>query len=346
MVKYPAKGPSRRAVLAGLVGAAAASAARAQMVLRPPAAGTDARYIRYSQDGPRLGGDAAKVITIPDLGFRAAVHTPRAAEGRLVVFSHGGLADPQVYRPLLSHWCSHGFVVVAPIHDDSVIERGLLARRDDPRHGTSWEIKRLLGDANAWQQRAIMCSDILNATDTIARLVGCRIVADRPVIAGHDYGAYCAQLMLGMTADSADGGEGLDMPDARYVGAIALSPQGTGVMGLTEKSWAKVDRPLLTAIAGLEVDANKQGFSAKQDPFKHSPGNYKHLALERDAVPQWFSGQRARINASESAMFDDLKAVTTAFIFAYANQEEQAFKDLYGDFFPMATSRRMDLASR
>lgn len=344
MVKMMTDGLTRRAVLAGLAGAAVPGVARAQMVLRPPAAGTDVRYVRYSQDGPKLGGENAKVIAIPDLGFKAAVHTPRAAEGRLVVFSHGALADPQFYRPLLSHWASHGFVVVAPIHDDSVIERGLLARRDDPRTGTSWEIKRLLGDANAWQQRAIMCSDILNATETISRLVGCRIVSDRAVIAGHDYGAYCAQLMLGMTADSDDGG--LDMPDKRYTAAIALSPQGTGIMGLTEKSWAKVERPMMWGVAGLENDANKQGFAAKQDAFKYAPGNYRHLALEPDAGAQWFSGQKARVNRDESARFDDLKAVTLAFLFAYVNQEEQAFKDLYGDFFGMATSRRLELASR
>lgn len=337
-------GLNRRGVLAGLAAVAASGGARAQLVLRPPAAGTDSRYIRYSQDGPKVGGENAKVIAIPDLGFKAAVHTPRAADGRLVVFSHGALADPQVYRPLLAHWASHGFVVVAPIHDDSVIERGLMARRDDPRTGTSWEIKRLLGDANAWQQRGIMCSDILNATETISRLVGCRILADRAVIAGHDYGAYCAQLMVGMTAEADDGG--LDMPDRRYVGAIALSPQGTGVMGLTEKSWAKVDRPLMWAVAGLENDANRQGFDAKQDGFKYATGNYRHLALERDAGAQWFTGQKSRVNTAESAMFDDLKAVTLAFLFAYVNQDEQAFKDLYGEWFTIACSRRMELASK
>lgn len=335
---------SRRGVLAGLAAVAASGGARAQIVLRPPAAGTDSRYIRYSQDGPKVGGENAKVIAIPDLGFKAAVHTPRAAEGRLVVFSHGALADPQVYRPLLAHWASHGFVVVAPIHDDSVIERGLMARRDDPRTGASWEIKRLLGDASAWQQRGIMCSDILNATEAISRLVGCRILADRAVIAGHDYGAYCAQLMVGMTAEADDGG--LDMPDRRYVGAIALSPQGTGVMGLTDKSWAKVDRPVMWAVAGLENDADKQGFEAKQDGFKYASGNYRHLALERDASAQWFTGQKSRVNAGESAMFDDLKAATLAFLFAYVNQDEQAFKDLYGEWFTIASSRRMDLASR
>lgn len=343
MVKV-ADGLSRRGLLAGLAGMAMAPSARSQVVLRPPAAGVDPRYVQYSQDGPRIGGENAKVIPIPDLGFKAAVHTPRAPEGRLVVFSHGALADPQVYRPLLAHWASHGFVVVAPIHDDSVIERGLLARRDDPRTGTSWEIKRLLGDVGAWQQRAIMCSDILNATETISRLIGCRILADRAVIAGHDYGAYCAQLMVGMTADSDDGG--LVMPDARYLSAIALSPQGAGVMGLTEKSWAKIERPMLSAIAGLEVDANKQDFAAKQDSFKYGKGNYRHLALEPGASAQWFSGQKARVSSQESAMFDDLKAVTTAFLFAYANRDEQAFKDLYGDWFTIATSRRMELASR
>ena len=41
-----------------------------------------------------------------------------------------------------------------------------------------------------------------------------------------------------------------------------------------------------------------------------------------------------------------VEAVTTAFLLSYIPQDEKAFKDLYGDRLPIATSNRMMLASR
>lgn len=337
----------RREVVAGLAASILASdSARAQnMVMRPPGSGTDPRYIRYSQAGPYVGGDNQRVFTIPDLGFRAAVHVPRAAEASIIVFSHGALADPQVYRPLLAHWTSHGFAVVAPIHDDSAIERGLNARREDPHTGTHWELSRLLGDPESWQLRTNMCSDILNATEVVSKLTGCRLMTKRPIIVGHSHGAYCAQLLMGATAQAGEG-KTLSIPDSRFTAGIFLSPQGEGTLGLTDTSWAGLDRPGLSVIAGREMDPNGQGPNEKMSAFRRSTAPYQHLAVERDGDRDMFTGQGTATASDQQMRFDDLKAITTAFLLAYVRSDEQAFGDLYGPWMAVATSNRMMLASR
>lgn len=341
------KNVNRRTVLGGLAASSLSlGGARAQnLIMRPPGSGTDQRYIKYSQAGPYVGGDNQRVFTIPDLGFRAAVHVPRAAEASLVVFSHGALADPQVYRPLLSHWASHGFAVIAPIHDDSAIERGLNARREDPHTGTHWELSRLLGDPESWQLRTNMCSDILNATEVISKLTGCRLLIKQPIIAGHSHGAYCAQLIMGTTAQ-VDEGKTLSASDPRFSAGIFLSPQGEGIMGLTETSWSSLDRPGLSVIAGHEIDTNGQGVNEKMSAFRRSTAPYQHLAVERDGDRDMFTGQVTATTPDQQMRFDDLKAVTTAFLLAYVRRDEAAFSNLYGEFFSISTSNRMLMASR
>src|SRR3546814_5870861 len=86
-------------------------------------------------------------------GPRLLIHHPRNAKaGRLVVFSHGALAEPQVYDLILSHWASHGFVVVSPLHDDSVIARGLAARARDRDGHVTLEFEKILNDTQAWER--------------------------------------------------------------------------------------------------------------------------------------------------------------------------------------------------
>lgn len=262
------------------------------------------------------------------------------------MFSHGALADPQVYRPLLSHWTSHGFAVIAPIHDDSAIERGLNARREDAHTGTHWELSRLLGDQESWQLRTNMCSDILNATEVISKLTGCRLKLKQPIIAGHSHGAYCAQLIMGATAQASGDDKRISTPDARFAGGIFLSPQGEGVFGLDETSWTGLDRPGLSVVAGRETDPNGQGPNEKMSAFSRSSAPYQHLAVEREGDRDLFTGQGTATASDQQMRFDDLKAITTAFILAYAKQEEPAFADLYGSFMSVSTSNRMMLASR
>ena len=74
----------------------------------------------------RLAGFGGQAVTI--LGDAAQDASPDAEHGPypLVVLSHGFALNPEWYHPLAEHLASHGFVVLAPEHQefDSLIFSG------------------------------------------------------------------------------------------------------------------------------------------------------------------------------------------------------------------------------
>lgn len=318
------------------------SAPDEQMDLTPlsPSAGRVSRYAAMANPGPR-GLPRAAVEIEPTPGQRLNVWLPaRPGTSRIVVFSHGELGMPQIYERLLSHWASHGFVVVAPIHDDSVIEGGLALRRRDPRSGGAFDLDALINDADAWRARARTCRAALESVGVIERGTGMRISADRPIIAGHSFGAYTAQLLLGARALTGSGVV-LDEVDPRFYGGMLLSPQGRGVMGLMDGSWDTVSRPMLVVTGHGDADATRQSPEVKAEPFALAPEGNKHLAWLSRAWTTIFSGQQLRPGSSEEALFHDVLSVTTAFLVAYGGYEDTVFQELAGDYYTRMTSGRI-----
>src|SRR5690606_18158863 len=130
-----------------------------------------------------------------------------------------------------------------PIHDDSVIERGLIARSRDVKGHSRWEFGKLLNDVGAWGGRARSCGIVIDSVPILSRTLGIEIEAERPIIVGHDYGAYTAQILLGASVSTSEGGGPRVFADSRFFAGILLSPQGSGTMGLTPDSWNQVARP-------------------------------------------------------------------------------------------------------
>lgn len=304
-----------------------------------PTAGRSSRYAAFANPGPRgLPRAAVEIESSP--GVLLNVWIPaRPGTSRVVVFSHGELGMPQIYERLLAHWASHGFVVVAPIHDDSVIQGGLALRRRDPRTGGAFDLTALINDAEAWRARARLCRAALESVGAIERGTGMRISSDRPIIAGHSFGAYTAQLLLGARALT-EGGAVLEESDPRFYGGLLLSPQGRGVMGLLDGSWDAVSRPLLVATGPGDADATRQPAEVKAEPFTLSPAGNKHLAWLSRAWTTIFAGQQLRPGSAEELLFQDVLSVTTAFLVAYGGYEDEVFQELAGDYYARMTAGR------
>ena len=333
----------RRDFLLGALAAAASSSASAEDVIvlrRRRRADEDELWYSLTQRGPAVPNEAP--ATIPFGNGKVVLHAPVGRKSaRLVVFSHGALADPLVYRPLLQHWVSHGFAVAAPVHDDSILERGLLTRRTTGVGSAVWEVDRVLNDALAWDARAEGCRIPLEHPDLLSKAVGIEIVADRPIIIGHEFGAYVAQLLAGATATDQNG-KVLSFADPRWHGAGLLSAQGAGVMGLTEGSWNAVNKPLLVVQAGRETDFTGQNPDAKIDAFRRSPAGYKHLGWVGDATRDLYTGQiEGNRRAIETALYEDLKAMTTAFLLSYAGRDETIYRQFASDWPERASQHRV-----
>lgn len=297
--------------------------------------GEDPEFFRYGQPGKLL--PTGQPLVIEHQNVRMMVNFPRyTRKARLLVFSHGALADPQIYRLLIDHWVSHGFVVVSPIHDDSVFERGLLARRTSAAGTAVWEIDRVLNDSGAWDARCEACRTPLNYLDRLNATLDMELNVERPIIVGHEFGAYVAQLLLGAVV-SIDDGTRRNFVDARWSSGCLLSPQGAGIMGLDKSSWDKVDRPVMVVQGAKESDFTLQQPLEKIEMFERcKPGN-KHLAWFEEGDRLLYSGPRAGTKRTREADFESLKSVTTAWLDAYANYNAETFDLLVGDWVDRAT---------
>lgn len=306
------------------------------MVLRrSPAPGEDPNFFRFGQPGKLLPTNEPLVVQYD--GVRVMVHYPLyTRKARLVVFSHGALADPQIYRLLIDHWVSHGFVVAAPIHDDSVFERGLLARRTGAEGTAVWEIDRVLNDSAAWDARCEACRAPLNTPERLGNTIDMEINVERPIIIGHEFGAYVAQLLLGAVVTIADGTR-RNFYDSRWFAGCLMSPQGTGIMGLDEDSWSKITKPLMIVQGELESDFTGQTPVQKIEPYNRAVAGNKHLVWFPTGDRLLYSGPRAGVSASSTETFENLRAITAAFIDAYANYNADTFNLLVSDWAERAT---------
>lgn len=155
----------------------------------------------------------------------------------VVLFSHGLLGSRDNYRPLASHWASHGYAVIQPTHEDSLKETRSASL--DERTGE-------------WRSRA---GDMLFLLDQFAEIAS-KVKVDakafdarRICVAGHSFGAHTSILLAGANIRT-----GLarreKLTDPRISCAIWLSPQGTGFL-LDAEAFGAVTMPLL-ALTGSE----------------------------------------------------------------------------------------------
>jgi hypothetical protein len=301
-----------------------------QLIIRPEVSGTDPRYAAYATAGEFL--HPTSPLAFNTEVSRVFVFYPEGVKNaQIVVFSHGALSDPFTYRDLLWHWASHGFVVVAPLHDDAIIKNGPSLRR--LKNGLSdWPIPALLEDTNAWSNRLLACRSCLDMAGAIKKQTGIDIDFARPVIAGHGYGAYIAALAIGATVLDQNKNR-RSFRDTRFFSAICFSPQGPGVMGLDEQSWASIQQPMLSLVAENEIDFTEQPWKKKGESFKLAAPGYKHFGMLKGGSTNSFSGQMAGGGNDETRVYEVVKAFTTGFLEAYADYDPIAFKDLTSNFF-------------
>lgn len=301
------------------------------LILRPQIEGTDPRYQNYALVGKNLTPSAPFVLS-SGISNVMVFHPRNAVSARVVVFSHAALTSPLTYRELIWHWVSHGFVVLAPQHDDAVIEAGPTLRRNEIGKASQWPVASLLEDPNAWYSRAQSCKACLDIFDIVEGATGIKLNLDRPIIAGHGYGAYTAQLLLGARVRGADGKD-LSFADPRFFAGMFLSPQGPGVMGLTEESWRDIAAPCLFLLSENDFDFTGQPFKEKGRGYQLSRPGYKHLGFLVGGGPNSFTGQMAQTSEREGKLFEAMKAMSTAFLRAYADYDMAAFADMKSKFF-------------
>ena len=157
---------------------------------------------------------AALTLTLPDarkLPVRA-LYGSCLQSCPVLLFSHGFGSDNTEYDRLLEHWAGYDTVVLAPDHADS---GGMLrAIFSSIRYGQYGLIERRIEDLD----------HVLDRLHEIAETIDRRIDARRVIAAGHSFGAFSAQQLVGAGAYNPDTGR-YDYPvDPRVIAAVAVSP--------------------------------------------------------------------------------------------------------------------------
>ena len=300
-------------------------------ILRPPLEGVTRRMSEFALDGPFVYPSAPVVFQGDDA--RYYFYIPRGIKkARLVIFSHGALSEPQSYKDLLFHWASQGFIVAAPLHDDAILETGPTLRKTVSGEVSSWDIAPLLQDPNAWKNRVDRCVECIEIAHEIANTGGFEIPEDRIVIAGHGYGAYTTQLLMGAEVTGPNGNK-LRFRDDRFFAGISLSTQGPGIMGLDENSWKPVASPMLHVLSEGEDDFTGQSWETRSQAFSLSASGYKHLAVIRNGGTNLFTKGKAPGMDRAITGYLSVKAMTACFLKSYGDYDTAAFANLGDDFF-------------
>lgn len=330
----------RRAFLLGVAAAAfGANRASAQLaydfgnaaIIRPPLEGVTRRMSEFAQDGPYVHSPSPTMFNGVDANYY--FYIPKGVQkARLIVFSHGALAEPQSYKDLLFHWASHGFMVAAPLHPDAIIEGGPTLRKTVSGAVSEWQVDSLLQDPTAWKNRVDMCVECIEIAREIAATNGFEILEDRITMAGHGYGAYITQLLMG-TEVSGPSGDRLTFRDDRFFSGICLSTQGPGIMGLDETSWKNVTSPMLHVLSEGDDDFTKQSWETRSRAFSLSAPGYKHLALVRNGGPNLFTKGTEASATGQMNGYLATKAISACFLKAYGDYDTAAFANLGDDFF-------------
>lgn len=257
-----------------------------------------------------------------------------ATSGRVLVFSHGELGGPELYSPLLNHWSSHGYIILAPVHDDS-LTLGSMSRGAEIRNTA---IGNILTNHDIWNERI---QDIKSALDVVPRLkqeTGLMINDERPIIVGHALGAFVAQLIMGVRP-MIENNSAVTFADTRFFGGLFISPHGRGILGLRDTSWEQMRTPTMWVSGPGDIDASGQQPQNKIEGFYLSPPGNRHLGWFARISPPWYGGQVRPGDIGET-VYADFRAFTTAFLRSYADYDEASLQEFASERFNAAAGGR------
>ena len=288
-------------------------------------------------------------VTYPDGQGRLAV----------VVFSHGANGSPRTHDPLLRFWASHGFAVLAPAHADAAAA----GAKDPAAESLREPAADAATDAKNWDGRARDLAFVAAATAAVEAAVPAlqgRLDEGRVGVAGQSSGALAAMLLAGTAVDVSKKEKDRSFADPIPKAFLLLSPPGRGQQGLTEKSWAAVERPLMVVTGTRDPGVRNKDDSWRLDSYQLSPAGQKyavfiegasHLSLtgllaEPGAPAPKASVKNAAPSVDEAAIFKDVKIATLAFWQAFLDGDAGAKAFLQSDALMTDSNNRAQLLRR
>lgn len=277
----------------------------------------------------------------------------------VIIFSHGAGGNRNVAPKLLRHWASHGYVVLAPSHADSVA-----LQQEKGAKKTMGNVLRSFGtDPQLRISRVEDVRHIIDRLDELPQLAPVlegKLDASRIGIGGHSAGAMTASLLGGAVVDMPANGEGgpeaRSFRDERVDALLLLSGQGTTGPGggFHKNSWEQMTLPAMVQTGSYDnTPRTRQTSASRRHPYEYAPPGDKYLLFIEGALHMSFTGRAsgeepglavrwleqylgtpgldAALEYDQRAIFDYVITSSQAFWDAYLKDDADAKQWLQGD---------------
>lgn len=231
-------------------------------------------------------------------------------EGRypVVLFSHGAYSSKDLYNPILDHWASHGFVVIAPTHIDST---ALGVERGDPQAGQLWPTR--VADLS------FLLDAMAELEEQVPKLAG-KPDLNQVAVTGHSLGGLTAMAMAGASALDRDTGERHDYADPRIKVGVFISPPGSLPI-IDAQGFSEVRVPAFYTTATNDIImVPGTTWEWHTDGFRYAPAGDKYL-LVLVGADHYLGGIVGRDDLERHPRaleyLDLTNGLTTAFLAAY-----------------------------
>lgn len=275
-----------------------------------------------------------------DVAVEKGVDTAAGAFG-VLLFSHGNWSDNTKYDALIEHWVSHGYVVLAPLHQDGA--GGYL-------QGTINMIR--YGNLGLIQARV---DDLVALLDVVPELQGelpdiaGQIESTRIAATGHSFGAFNAQQLGGAAAYDTDTESFVSVRDERVQAVVAISPPGPMFDEINEGSWQHQSTPTLMTTGTWDTNAMFwPQWQMHKKSFDTAVAGDQYALIVQGA-DHYLGNLICRPELEEAPQYDALNMVNThvvAFLDAYLKDDERALRFLASNQVAAVTSQFAVLEQR
>jgi dienelactone hydrolase len=262
----------------------------------------------------------------------------------VIIFSHGNGCSQDMYAGFADHWASFGFVVIQPVHMDSM-DLGFSMK------GVTLEImNKVVSDRPKDVQFILDSFDHLEAQ--VPELSG-KIDATRMVAAGHSMGAGTAMMLNGVAMTNPVDQFTLKTDESRFQALILISEPGNNRI-MPDAPWrmSKVPTLIVTGSNDFSTTGAPDGKKRKNAWFIPDNAVYPdqpHYYLYMDGSDHYFGGVICRDDRPGPRDYGALNisnGVTTAFLNAYMKGDEVAMRFIGSDHVTALSNGRATLEIR
>jgi hypothetical protein len=236
----------------------------------------------------------------------------------LVAYSTGMFCVPQLYDRILTHWASHGYVVIQPNHLDS-------PNNEESLKPAQYDI--------VLASRARDMGFILDYLDEIAAAaeIEGRIDASRAAISGHSFGAVISMIKTGLYVKEYYKGPWGDPYDDRFDVAVLMSGVGYGMKEIEDNAFEGLRKPLIATGGSNDVGrVNPGGMTGtewRMQPFLLAPIEGDNYSVITEGTDHYMGGLICNDKMGGEPDYEAVRvvrAMTTAFLDAYIKDDAQA----------------------